>query len=122
LAIPQRIARFNELLKEEIGILVHNLKDPRIGFVTVTGVEASNDLKYATVMVSILGNEKEREVALEALTSARGFIQSELGKRLRLKYTPSLKFNRDDTIEKSLRISKILEEISKDKSEQSRTE
>lgn len=122
MAIPQRIARFNELLKEEIGILVHNLKDPRIGFVTVTGVEASNDLKYATVMVSILGNEKEREVALEALTSARGFIQSELGKRLRLKYTPSLKFNRDDTIEKSLRISKILEEISKDKSEQSRTE
>lgn len=124
MGIPQRVARMNELLKEEVGLLIHDeMKDPRVGFATVTAVESSPDLKNATVFISVLGSEKEKDQTLEAVSRAKGFIQGELGKRLSLKYTPSLKFERDDTADASIRIAKILEKIheQEEKSEHTKT-
>lgn len=123
MGIPQRIARMNELLKEEVGLLIHDeMKDPRVGFATVTAVETSPDLKNATVFVSVLGNDEEKDQTLEAVTRARGFIQGELGKRLKLKYTPSLKFERDDSADASMRIAKILEKIHEQEEKSEHTE
>lgn len=123
MGIPQRVARMNELLREEVGLLIHDeMKDPRVGFATVTAVESSPDLKNATVFISVLGDEKEKDQTLEAVSKARGFIQGELGKRLSLKYTPSLKFERDDTADASIRIAKILEKIHEQEEKSEHTE
>lgn len=118
MAQSQRQARISELLKEEIGLIVHdNLKDPRIGFVTVTGVDVSPDIKIAKVAVSVLGNKKEKEKTVKTLEQSKGFIQGELGRRLRIKNTPTLNFVLDESAETSIRISKIIQKIHKDKEE-----
>lgn len=114
MSIPHRIARMNELLRKEIGTLVHDeIKDPRVGFSTVTAVEATPDLKYATVFVSVMGNEKDKESAITALQNARGYLQAKLGDILDLKYVPFLKFEIDDTADKSFKIEKIISKIHK---------
>lgn len=110
----QRTTRLNEVIKEEISnILQKKLKDPRIGFVTVTAVEVSPDLRHANIFVSILGNKKEKEATYKSLTGAKGFIRSELGKKIRIKFLPEISFSIDESIEEGIRISKLIEKIHK---------
>ncbi len=106
-----RMRRINEVLREVVGAAISNeLSDPRIGFVTVTSVETSPDLRTAKVFVSVLGSEEEREATLEGLRSSHGVIQSRIASETRMKRTPTLTFRYDDTIEKGVRISELLEE------------
>lgn len=107
----KRSQRVGDLLREEIAdIIIYRLKDPRIGFVTVTGVDVTDDLKIAKVYVSILKDE-EKETTLEILNSAKSFIRSELSKRVRMKFIPSIEFRLDTSIEYGSRIEKLLKEI-----------
>lgn len=107
-----RAARLSEAIKEEISdIIQRGLKDPRIGFVTVTGVEVSPDLRHATVFFSILGTESERKETLAGMESAKGHIRTELGKRIRLKFLPELSFKLDKSIEESQRITELIQRI-----------
>jgi ribosome-binding factor A len=106
-----RMRRINEVLREVIGLTISaDLSDPRIGFVTVTSVETSPDLRTARVHVSVLGDESERESTLAALRSSHGVIQSKIAAETRMKRTPSLSFHYDDTAEKGMRISRLLDE------------
>jgi ribosome-binding factor A len=110
--IPERMKRVNETCREVLGeILQEDLKDPRLGFVTVTKVEVSPDLKQAKVWVSVLGGEGEVEETFRVLERARGFIRSRLGSRVRLKYTPSLSFYRDRGAEISEKVQMLLHEV-----------
>jgi ribosome-binding factor A len=103
--------RINEVLREVVGATVTGeLSDPRIGFVTVTAVETSPDLRTAKVYVSVLGDEEEREETLGALRSSHGVIQSRIAAETRMKRTPTLTFHYDDTIAKGVRVSQLLEE------------
>ncbi|WP_152392512.1 30S ribosome-binding factor RbfA [Paenibacillus guangzhouensis] len=107
-----RVGRVGEQLKKELSQLIQSeLKDPRIGFVTVTGVEVTNDLSQARVFLSVLGDEEQKNNTLKALAKANGFLRSELGKRIRLRHTPELLFKFDSSIEYGSRIEKILGEI-----------
>ena len=103
-------------------ILLFELQDPRIGFVTVTGVDLSGDLHAATVKLSIMGDEREQAVALHAIKRARGFVQKELAGRLSTKFVPKISFEIDDAIKKSLQISKALRESKESEIKQSETE
>jgi ribosome-binding factor A len=106
-----RMRRINEVLREVVGAAVSTeLSDPRIGFVTVTSVETSPDLRTAKVYVSVLGDEDERAATLEGLRSSHGVIQARIAAETRMKRTPTLTFHYDDTIEKGIRISELLEE------------
>ncbi|HSK50605.1 MAG TPA: 30S ribosome-binding factor RbfA [Solirubrobacterales bacterium] len=106
-----RMRRVNEVLREVVGAAVStDLSDPRIGFVTVTSVETSPDLRTAKVYVSVLGDEDERESSLAALRSSHGVIQSRIAAETRMKRTPTLTFHYDDTVEQGVRISHLLED------------
>ena len=106
-----RMRRINEVLREVVGAAISGeLSDPRIGFVTVTAVETSPDLRTAKVFVSVLGNEEEREATMEGLRSSHGVIQSRIAAETRMKRTPTVTFHYDDTIEKGVRISELLED------------
>jgi ribosome-binding factor A len=103
--------RINEVLREVVGAAVAGeLNDPRIGFVTVTSVETSPDLRTAKVFVSVLGDSEEREASLQGLRSAHGLIQSRIAGETRMKRTPKLSFHYDDTIEKASRVSELLDQ------------
>jgi ribosome-binding factor A len=103
--------RINEVLREVVGAAVAgDLSDPRIGFVTVTSVETSPDLRTAKVFVSVLGDTEEREATLQGLRAAHGVIQSRIAAETRMKRTPTLTFHYDDTVERGVRISELLEE------------
>ncbi len=105
-----RMRRVNEVIREVLGAAISTeLKDPRIGFVTVTDVDTAPDLRAARVYVSVLGTEAEREDTLAGLESAHGFLQSRIGAEMTLKRTPALTFHYDDTVEKGVRISQMLE-------------
>jgi ribosome-binding factor A len=88
-----------------------DLKDPRVGFVTVTGVKTSPDLRHARVYVSVLGDEPTREASIDGLRSAHGFLQRRLASELTLKHTPALTFEYDDTVDRGMRISSLLDEL-----------
>ncbi|ANY69631.1 30S ribosome-binding factor RbfA [Paenibacillus algorifonticola] len=107
-----RVGRVGEQIKKELSQIIQTeIKDPRVGFITVTGVETSNDLSQAKVYLSVLGSEEQKEETLKAIGRATGFIRSELGKRMRLRHTPVLIFKFDSSIEYGSRIEGILEEI-----------
>ncbi len=106
-----RMRRVNEAMREVLsGVITSELKDPRVGFVTVTAVETSPDLRHASVFVSVLGNPGERRRTLKALDAAHGYLQRRIGAELRIKHTPQLQFVYDDTAERGIRISQILDE------------
>src|SRR5256714_11877922 len=108
-----RMRRVNEAVREVVSAhIAEDLKDPRIGFVTVTGVETSVDLRSARVFVSVLGEAAEREAALAGLASASGYLQQRVGEELRMKRTPTLAFVHDDSIDAGMRISKLIEDVS----------
>jgi len=110
----KRSQRVSDLIREEIAdIIMNKVKDPRLGFVTVTGAKITEDLKIATVYISIL-KEEEKETTLEMLNSATGFIRAELAKRVRMKFIPSLTFRIDESLEYGVRIEKLLREIKKE--------
>jgi len=102
--------RINEVLREVIGAAIGELSDPRIGFVTVTSVETSPDLRAAKVHVSVLGSEEEREATLTGLRSSHGVLQSAIAAETRMKRTPTLSFRYDETVEQGMRISRLLDE------------
>jgi ribosome-binding factor A len=104
--------RVNEALRAVISDGLADLKDPRIGFVTVTDVRASPDLAQATVYVSVLGSERKRAATLQGLASSRGLLQGRVNRELRLKRTPQLSFEYDRTVEQGVRLSKLLDELS----------
>jgi ribosome-binding factor A len=105
-----RMRRINEMLREVVGAAIaSDLNDPRIGFVTVTSVETSPDLRSARVYVSVLGSLDEREATLAGLRSSRGVIQARIGRETRMKRTPTLSFEYDEAIERGMRISKLLD-------------
>jgi ribosome-binding factor A len=107
----KRSQRVSDLLRKEIAdIIIYRLKDPRIGFITVTGVDVTDDIKMARVYVSIFQDEG-RKTTLEILNSAKSFIRSELSKRLRMKFIPSIEFRLDTSIEYGTRIEQLLKEI-----------
>src|SRR3954471_18706255 len=106
-----RMRRVNEAVREVVSVGVGELKDPRIGFVTVTGVETSPDLRHARVFVSVLGSAKVREKTLEGLSAAHGVLQSHLARELRMKRTPTLAFEYDPTVEEGVRMSKLIDEL-----------
>jgi ribosome-binding factor A len=87
-----------------------DLQDPRVGFVTVTGVKTSPDLRHARVYVSVLGDDAERAASLEGLQAAHGFLQGRISHSLRLKHTPALTFDYDESVDRGMRISELLDE------------
>ncbi|HKZ57337.1 MAG TPA: 30S ribosome-binding factor RbfA [Thermodesulfovibrionales bacterium] len=106
----KRSQRVSDLLRKEIAdIIMYKLKDPRIGFITVTGVDVTDDIKIARIYVSILKDE-ERKTTIEILNSAKSFIRSELSKRLRMKFIPSIEFRLDTSIEYGNKIERLLKE------------
>ena len=107
----QRMRRVDEAVREVLSdAIATQLKDPRVGFVTVTSVKTSPDLRHARVYVSVLGDEGVRTTSLEGLRSAHGFLQRRVAAELRLKHTPTLAFAYDDSVDRSLRIGELLDE------------
>jgi ribosome-binding factor A len=106
--------RVNESVRQVLSESLLELKDPRIGFVTVTGVETSADLRHATVFVSVLGSERKRAQALRGLEAAHGVLQARLGRELRLKRTPQLSFEYDPSVERGVRMSALIDELAPD--------
>jgi ribosome-binding factor A len=106
-----RMRRVNEVIREVLGAAIAtDLKDPRIGFVTITSVETSPDLRNSRVFVSVLGTAEEKEATLEGLRSAHGVLQAKIASELRIKRTPTLDFQYDETIDKGMRITELLDE------------
>ena len=103
--------RVNESIKEVLGAAMPELKDPRIGFVTITGVETSPDLRHARVFVSVLGSAAKRERSLQGLEAAHGMLQARLARELRMKRTPQLAFEYDPTVERGVRMTKLIDEL-----------
>lgn len=112
----QRPERVQEAIRQEIAKIVHDeIKDPRLGFITITGVELTRDLRFARVYFSVLGEEKQRQLALKGLKSAKGYIKGLLADRIKLRYMPELEFKIDDSIERTRVIYDILDKIKKEK-------
>ncbi|MDG5470332.1 30S ribosome-binding factor RbfA [Jeotgalibacillus sp. ET6] len=107
-----RSNRVGEQMKKELGdIIGRKMKDPRIGFVTVTDVEVTGDLQQATVYITVLGDEEQRENTLRGLAKAKGFIRSEIGQRIRLRKTPELLFEFDESIDTGNRIESLIRDL-----------
>ena len=107
----KRMSRVNEVMREVIGsAIATELEDPRIGFVTVTSVETSTDLRSARVHVSVLGGEAEREATLAGLRSSHGVLQARIAHEMRIKRTPTLSFHYDETPERGVRMSRLLDQ------------
>jgi len=109
--MSDRMRRVNEAVREVISEAVGELKDPRLGFLTVTGVETSADLRHATVFVSVLGSERKREQTLAGLGAAHGVLQARVARELRMKRTPQLTFEYDPTVERGVRMSQLIDEL-----------
>jgi len=111
-----RANRVAEQMKKELGdILTRKIKDPRVGFVTVTDVEVTGDLQQAKIFISVLGNDDEKQETLTGLSKAKGFIRSEIGNRIRLRKTPEIMFAFDEALEYGNRIETILHKLNDEK-------
>ncbi|MDI6871588.1 MAG: 30S ribosome-binding factor RbfA [Bacillota bacterium] len=106
-----RAERLADQARIEISAILRKMKDPRVGFVSVTEVEVSPDLRHLKVFVSILGREEERERTMAALEHARGFVRTELGNRIRLRHTPEVVFKYDPSLERGSRVVELLSQI-----------
>lgn len=107
-----RANRVGEQMKKELGdIISRKIKDPRVGFVTVTAVEVTNDLQQATVFITVLGDDEKKEATLNGLAKATGFIRSEIGKRIRLRKTPEIYFEFDESIDYGNKIERLLADL-----------
>ena len=106
--------RVNESVRQVLSEALLELKDPRIGFVTVTGVETSPDLRDARVFVSVLGSERKREQSLSGLAAAHGVLQARVARELRMKRTPQLAFEYDPSVERGVRMTQLIDELAGD--------
>jgi len=103
--------RVNESIRQVLSEALPDLKDPRIGFVTVTGIDTSTDLRHARVFVSVLGNDKKRLRSMAGLEAAHGVLQSRISRELRLKRTPQLRFEYDPSVEHGVRMSRLIDDL-----------
>jgi ribosome-binding factor A len=118
-----RMRRVNEAVREVVSVhIAEELSDPRIGFVTVTGVDTSPDLSHARVFVTALGDEPARRDALAGLESARGLLQAQVGSQLRMKRTPILEFRYDESTDRGVRVARLLDEVAPEPGEGGRAE
>ncbi|CAN5265785.1 30S ribosome-binding factor RbfA [soil metagenome] len=115
--MPERMRRINESVRQVLSEAVGQLKDPRIGFVTVTGVQTSQDLRHARVFVSVLGSERKRIATMTGLQAAHSVLQARLASELRMKRTPQLAFEYDPSVERGVRMTKLIDELAPDDSE-----
>ncbi len=112
----QRPGRVQEALRQEISRIIQTeIKDPRIGFLTVTQVELTPDLRYAKVYFSVLGEDKDKSLALKGLNSAKGYIKGLIADRIKLRFMPEISFRIDNSLEHTRNISDILNKIKKEK-------
>ena len=110
-----RMRRVDEAMRTVLSdAIATDLKDPRVGFVTVTGVKTSPDLRHARVYVSVLGDAAQREASMDGLRSAHGYLQRRLAGELTLKHTPTLDFEYDDSVDRGMRITELLHELPPD--------
>jgi ribosome-binding factor A len=109
--MSDRMRRVNESIRAVLAEAIGELKDPRIGFITVTGVDTSADLNQATVFVSVLGSEKKRAKSLAGLEAAHGVLQRRLAAELRIKRTPQLTFQYDPSVAEGVRMSKLIDDL-----------
>jgi ribosome-binding factor A len=112
--MSERMRRVNEAVRHVLAQALPELKDPRIGLVTVTGVETAPDLHHATVYVSVLGSSRKRKATLLGLEAAHGVLQSRIARELRMKRTPQLTFEYDPTVERGVRMTKLIDELAPD--------
>jgi ribosome-binding factor A len=111
-----RSERVQEAIRQEISVILQNeIKDPRIGFLTVTGVELTKDLRYARVYFSVLGEDKEKHLALKGLNSAKGYIKGLLSDKIKLRFMPEIEFKVDDTMERTKILGEIFNRIDKER-------
>ena len=115
--MTSRMRRVNESVRQVLSEQVGRLKDPRIGFVTVTAVETSPDLRQARVFVSVLGGERKREQTLAGLDAAHSVLQGAIARELRMKRTPQLTFEYDPSVERGVRMTKLIDELAPDDDE-----
>jgi ribosome-binding factor A len=109
--MSERMRRVNESVRQVLADALVDLKDPRLGIVTITGVQTARDLRAARVYVSVLGGEKKRARSIEALSAAHGVLQARIATELRLKRTPQLTFEYDPTVEQGVRMSHLIDEL-----------
>jgi ribosome-binding factor A len=112
--MTERMRRVNESVRQVLAEALPGLKDPRIGLVTVTGVDTTPDLRHATVYVSVLGSGRRRRATLLALEAAHGVLQGRLARELRLKRTPELTFQYDESVERGVRMTRLIDELAPD--------
>jgi ribosome-binding factor A len=112
--MSERMRRVNAAVREVLSEAVGELKDPRIGFVTITGVDTSSDLRQAVVHVSVLGSEQKRERSIDGLQAAHGILQGRIARELRLKRTPQLTFQYDPSVERGVRMTQLIDELAPD--------
>jgi ribosome-binding factor A len=111
----KRSDRLGDLILEEVSdLMAREIKDPRIGFITFTRVDMSDDLRYAKVYVSVIGSPPEKERTLQGLSSATGYIRRHLGKALHLRYTPEITFLLDESLERGAKIAQLLRQLDAD--------
>jgi ribosome-binding factor A len=111
----KRADRVSEAIKREVSLMIQQeIKDPRVHFVTVTSVETTDDLRYAKIFVSVLGDEATRKESLEGLKHAKGYIRSELGRKIVLRYTPDIQFFLDASLDHSIKIKTLLNSLKKE--------
>ena len=112
--MAERMRRINESLRQVLAEALLELKDPRIGIVTVTGVDTTPDLRHATVYVSVLGSDRKRRASLQGLEAAHGLLQGRLARQLRMKRTPQLSFEYDPSVERGVRMTRLIDELARD--------
>ena len=118
--MSERMRRVNEEVREVLALEIQRLKDPRLGFVTVTGVKVTSDLRRARVFYTVLGEERDHKGTAAALRSARSRLRSQLGHQIRIKATPELEFEEDGGLDQSRRIEEIIEELHREEGQRER--
>lgn len=114
-----RVRKVELQVKDEVSkIIITKLKDPRVGFVTVTAVEMTADLKSAQIFISVMGTQSQKTETISSLNDASKYIKAEMNQRIKLRYSPSITFRLDDTNDRAIRIGRILEDLGRDKSEE----
>ena len=118
----QRSERVQEALRQEISRIVHGeLKDPRLGFITITGVQLTRDLRYAKVYFSVLGEAKDNSLALKGLNSAKGYIKGLIADRIKLRFTPEIDFRIDEFFDEAKKIRSVLDILKQEGGEKDET-
>jgi len=112
--MSERMRRVNEAVKHVLAETLPELKDPRIGLITVTAVDTAPDLRHATVYVSVLGSSRKQRASILGLEAAHGILQSRIARQLRLKRTPQLTFEYDPSVERGVRMTRLIDELAPD--------